>query len=141
MRAEEYLVKVWAGAHSKTNSKSFDELRLEKYRSGSGIDSLPPTSSSIRGHIFRGGLLIQHAINLLSNDALHLGPREYAWDESSGMMLPSKFLKLVPASKLCKCPCGGKCLKAPCKCRVSGKKCTVFCHDEKDNESCNNKLP
>ena len=55
---EEYLVKVWAGAKSKTSAKFFYQLRLETYLSGSGIDSLPPTSSSIRGHIFRGAFLI-----------------------------------------------------------------------------------
>jgi hypothetical protein len=50
--AEKYLVRVWAGARSKTNAETFDQLRIESYTSGSiGIDALPPTSSVVRGHI------------------------------------------------------------------------------------------
>ena len=141
--AEEYLVKVWNGANSKTCCKTFDELRLEKYKGRYALDTLPPTSSSIRGHIFRGGFLIYHVCNLLNKNYLHLDPKEYAWEESNGMMLPSKFLNLVPANKLCKCSCGGKCSKAPCKCSVFGEKCTMFCHDTKKNSTpspCINKL-
>ena len=38
---EEYLVKLWSGVKSKSNSKTFDNLRKEKYFSGTGIDLLP----------------------------------------------------------------------------------------------------
>ena len=124
---EEYLVKVWVGAKSKTMAKTFDQLRLEKYLSGSGIDALPPTSSSIRGHIFRGGLLIYSVVNLLNDNIVHLDPREFAWEESNGMMLPSQILKIIPACKLCKCSCGGLMFEG----RVSNEKCTLFCHDKK----------
>ena len=61
--AEEYLVKTYSGVKSKTQSKTFDELSLEKYIGGkyigwnSGIDALPPTSSVMKGHIHRGALL------------------------------------------------------------------------------------
>ena len=89
---EEYLVKVWSGARSKTNTKTFDQLRLKKYLSGTGIDSLPPTSSSVRGHIFRAGLLVYHATHLLEPEPEELDPQEYVWEESNGIMLPSKFL-------------------------------------------------
>ena len=49
---EQYIVKVWAGVNSTTTATTFDELRVEHYTScKTGIDSLPPTSSVIRGHI------------------------------------------------------------------------------------------
>ena len=136
--AEEYLVKVWSGARSKTNAKTFDQLRLEKYLIGTGIDSLPPTSSSVRGHIYRG-LLVYRATHLLELEPEELDPYEYAWEESNGIMLPSKFLKCIPANKLSKCSCAEKCSKGPCKCRLENEKCTLFCH-EKNNTSCVNKL-
>ena len=100
---EEYLVKVWAGAKTTITAKTFNELRLEKYLSGSGIDLLPPTSSSIRGHIFRGGFLIYNIVHMLDNDIIHLDPREYAWEENHGIMLPSQILKPIPTAKLCRC--------------------------------------
>ncbi|KAH3897519.1 hypothetical protein DPMN_021707 [Dreissena polymorpha] len=33
--AEKYLVRVWAGARSKTAAETFDHLRLENYSSAS----------------------------------------------------------------------------------------------------------
>ena len=65
--AEKYLVCVCAGVRSKTTSETLDELRFENYIGGeTGIDSLPPTSSAIRGHIHRGAFLIYKACNLLN---------------------------------------------------------------------------
>jgi len=66
--AEKYLVRVWAGARSTTTTETFDQLRLENYTSASaGIDSLPPTSSVIKGHIRRGAFPVHRACKLLAN--------------------------------------------------------------------------
>ncbi|KAK3885497.1 hypothetical protein Pcinc_010238 [Petrolisthes cinctipes] len=57
--AEMYLVGVLAGARSTTTAETFDQLRVETYTGGSaGIDSLPPTSSVIRGYIQQGFFLV-----------------------------------------------------------------------------------
>ena len=71
--AEKYLVRVWAGVRSKTTAETFDELRFENYIGGAtGIDSLPPTSSVIRGHIHHGAFLIYKACNLLNISNAHI---------------------------------------------------------------------
>ena len=43
-------MRVYAGVRSSTKAETFDQLRLAYYLSGIGIDTLPPTSSVIRGH-------------------------------------------------------------------------------------------
>ena len=65
--AEKYLVRVYAGVRSSTKAETFDQLGLAYYLSGIGIDTLPPTSSVIRGHIKRGAYLVHQACRLLSN--------------------------------------------------------------------------
>ena len=138
--AEEYLVKVWAGARSTTKCKTFDALTLEKYKGGTGIDSLPPTSSVIRGHIHRGALLIYRVCHLLDRDPEELDPNEYGWEENFGIMLPSQCLKSIPDNMLSLCKCTGKCDKGRCSCKAGGVKCTVFCHGRNNNLLCTNKL-
>ncbi|KAL8619946.1 hypothetical protein ACOMHN_015228 [Nucella lapillus] len=64
--AEKYLVHVWAGVKSRTTAETFNQLRVENYTSATaGIDSLPPTSSVIRGYIHRGAFLVHKACHLL----------------------------------------------------------------------------
>ena len=82
--AEEYLVKVWTGARSKTHASTFSQLRPQSYCSATaGIGSLPPTSSVMIGHIQRGAFLLYKACHLLagvcqqSNDPLE--PQEHGW--------------------------------------------------------------
>ena len=64
--AEKYLVHVWAGARSTTNSETFDQLRLEIYTTARvALDALPPTSNEITGHIQRGAFLVHKSCQLL----------------------------------------------------------------------------
>ena len=44
-------VKIWTGIRSNTTAKTFDQLRLEQYVNGSSIDTIPPISTVVRGHI------------------------------------------------------------------------------------------
>ena len=49
--AEEYLVKVWAGANRKVAARIFDALRLSDYtdsKEAKPLETLPPTSSSVK---------------------------------------------------------------------------------------------
>ena len=66
--AEEYLVRVYAGVRSSTKCVTFDEFRLECYLAGNSLDSLPPTSSVVLGHIRRGSYLIHLAQGLLDDN-------------------------------------------------------------------------
>jgi len=66
--AEKYLVRVWGWATSTTTTETLDQLRLENYISVSaGIDSLPPTTSVIKGHIRRRAFLVHMACKLFAN--------------------------------------------------------------------------
>ncbi len=58
--AEEYLVLVWAGSQSKTQSKTFDALRYEVRKTSSvPLDRLPPTSSVIQMHLRRAFYMVR----------------------------------------------------------------------------------
>ena len=92
----------------------------------------------MKGHLHRGALLVYRAIHLLDRDPEELDPHEYGWEESFGLMLPIRNLKLVPDNMLNVCACGGHCDSTRCGCRDRMVKCTVFCHGKKDNQECNN---
>ena len=76
---EEYLVKVWAGVKSNINCRTFSKLRLHEYTStknAKSLDTLPPTSSSILGHIWRAYSVIRDVLSLLDNDFVRTDPTE-----------------------------------------------------------------
>ena len=74
---EEYLVKLWSGVRWNTRCKTSNKLRLEKYLTGTGTDTLPPTSSVIRGHKHLAALLVYRNIHLLDRDPKELDPHEF----------------------------------------------------------------
>lgn len=144
--AENYLVRVWAGARSTTTSETFDQLRVENYTSANaGIDALPPTSSVIRGHILRGAFLVHKACQLLVSanvQEARLEPTRHGWEDHFGTLLPSKSLKPLPRSIITMCKCAGKCDTRRCGCRAAGGMCVIFCHGKSDacTTSCKNFL-
>ena len=137
--AEKYLVRVYAGVRSSTKAETFDQLRLACYLSGIGIDTLPPTSSVIRGHIKRGAYLVHQACTLLSNTQTFdsNAMQKYGWSEHLGMLLPTKCLNPLPCELLIVCKCSGRCNTRRCRCRDKKARCTVFCHS-KSSEPCVN---
>ena len=123
---------MWVGVRSKTTAETFDELRFENYIGGAaGIDSLPPTSSVIRGHIHRGAFLIYKACNLLNISDAHImdaEPLNHGWDERFGTILPSQCMKTFKDSIRKICNCAGKCETMKCGCSSAEVRCTMFCH-------------
>ena len=138
--AERYLVRVWAGVRSTTTAETFDELRLEAYLKGTGLDSLPPTSSVIRGHIHRGAYLINKSCKLLEDKQYEQPDNalEHGWIEKIGVFLPSKCFKYLPEKFLQTCKCAGNCETKRCKCKAAGVKCTMYCHSKNSSEPCIN---
>ncbi|KAK3885499.1 hypothetical protein Pcinc_010240 [Petrolisthes cinctipes] len=140
--AEMYLVGVWAGARSTTTAETFDQLRVETYTGGSaGIDSLPPTSSVIRGYIQQGYFLVTRACKLLMTAKEHetlLKAVGHGWDEYFGTLLPSKCMKLLPLTLLTTCKCAGRCTTRFCGCRSAGVQCVIFCHGKRNESLCKN---
>ncbi|KAL8620077.1 hypothetical protein ACOMHN_015359 [Nucella lapillus] len=138
--AEKYLVHVWAGVKSRTTAETFNQLRVENYTSATaGIDSLPPTSSVIRGHIHRGAFLVHKACHLLGaarEDCLET--LEHGWEQHFGTRLPSKCMKPLPPTLITICKCAGKCDTRRCGCCSAGVCCVTFCHGKADNSPCSN---
>ncbi len=118
--AEEYLVHCWAGTRSVTSVKTFGQFRHEVYTSAvRSIDKLPPTSSSIRGHIHRAAYLIFEACNLLQDvheKSEHSAVLKHGWEERFGIILPCKALNPLPTPLLSICKCLGKCDTLRCVC-------------------------
>ena len=102
--AEEYLVKVKAGATAKPLSSTFDGFRHERYTSAkTGIDNIPLTSHTFRAHIHKGAYLVYNACNLLNPEKSTLDPLEYGWEEPFGMRLHMKSLLILPQKLLQTC--------------------------------------
>ena len=112
--AEEYLVHVCAGARTKTKARTFDQLREERYSRGlAGIDSLPPTSSVVQGHIRRAAFLVHKACTLLlaysQQREDYLKPLKHGWAQHFGVLIPSTFMRSLPTALLTLCKCNEKC--------------------------------
>ena len=117
---EEYLVKVWAGVKSNINCRTFSKLRLHEYTStknAKSLDTLPPTSSSILGHIWRAYSVIRDVLSLLDNDFVRTDPTSYKWYRESGILLPDMCHNPLPEDKTVSCKCVGKCMTKKCACR------------------------
>ena len=140
-RAEEYLVRVWAGANVKTSAKTFNELRLIAYKSTKGnLSELPPTSLVAKNHIRRCWYSARVNLNLLAKENLqNIRPEAYGWDLTDGLMKPDKCLLFLPSRYIVTCRCKGSCMTNQCKCRKSGVGCVFYCHGVAGtNNSCRN---
>lgn len=139
--AEEFLVQLTVGVRSRTSAKTFDQLRMEYYKSGkAGIDALPATSSEIKGLIKRAWYFVRKACTLLEVGNKHQTPQEaldHGWDEHLGVLLPSKCMRPLPKRMLTTCKCVGECDTRRCGCCSANVKCVTFCHG-KDVKICKN---
>ena len=138
-KAKKYLVDVWAGVRSKHECKTFNNLRL-KYVTDStpkSLNSLPPTSSVIHGHIKRAYYVIKKVIHLLKDPNLTLDPFNYGWINDNDMFVPEKCLNPLPQELTIICKCTGKCSSNACSCKKSFQKCVIYCHKQ-DVSQCTN---
>lgn len=121
---EEYLVKV---LHPSSPSRTFNELRFELYiKKKVSLIDLPPTSSSLAGHLLRSYYVIRQYIQLLDND-FEKDIKRFGWLETEeGTLIPDKELLPLPDYYTVTCGCQKTC-KGNCKCRRIGTDCTEFC--------------
>ena len=94
---------------------------------------LPPTSSTINGHLERSYYVVNMCINLLNGKEL-LNPLDYSWRETPGGLLPNKRELTLPLEYTITCSCKSAC-SGRCKCVKNEVMCTIFC---KCDESCKN---
>lgn len=125
---EAFLVRVWK--HTAKES-TFDELRYSEFKRTGQMDHLPPTSSSIHGHIRRSLFLIRENINLLNTSWISDDPRANGWIEDDGMLLPDKCLHKLSDELLVTCGCS-RCGDERCKCKKAKLLCTEFCRCGRD---------
>ena len=139
-QAEEYLVKVWVGARSTTACRTFSQLRLEEYtsaKSSKSLDSLPPTSSVVLGHLKRAHCILRSLIKILDREPYDLiDYTNHGWVWDCGVLLPDQCLNPLQTNKTLTCYCKGKCKNRRCVCRRENEVCTIFCH--KKNLVCEN---
>ena len=140
-KAEEYLVHVWAGAKSKPESRTFDQLRVEchiRATTPKPLEALPPTSSVIRGHIQRAFFVVRNVLCLLGDPHSAPDPTNYGWVMDNDILLPAKCLNSLPHGKLVICKCMVKCNTKRCPCKKAGQNCVIFCHKQQES-ACQNK--
>ena len=132
-RAEEYLVHVWS-ARSKPKEKDFDSLRYSNYVSKkTTLIDLPPTSSSIFGHLERCHYVIRQYISLLDGH-FYGNPCHYGWLEESGVLVPDKRFSPLFKFYTVRCGCKKKCANQ-CSCVREDVECTEFCNCSKSCEN------
>ena len=137
-RAENYLVRIWAGARSTSPSYTFDQLRLEQHtaaKPAKPLEGLPPTLSVMAGHIIRAHHSVRFILTLLEPHDIP-DPRECGWMLEDGALLPEKCLKPLPRNVITTCKCMGKCMTKMCVCKKAKQKCVIFCH--KQTSECQN---
>ena len=138
--AEEYLVKVWSGIRSKTICRIFNQLTHYEYTSSKDakpLESLPPTSSIIRGHLVRAHFVIRKVTYLNLSNESESNDDHSGWVWESGFLLPAMCLNEMPNDITVMCKCEGKCKTNGCACRNLKQSCTIFCHKKKS--ACENK--
>ena len=132
---------MWAGANSKPNSKTFDQLRVEvllRTPTPKSINVLPPTSSVLHGHIKRAFYCVRKVLCLLDVSVTRpvTDSTKYGWVKDNDTLLPDKCLKPLPQRMLVVCMCTGTCGSTRCVCKKAGVKCVIFCH--KQESTCQN---
>ena len=126
----------------ESECKTLDQLRYWMYHHSKGmtVGKLPPTSNAIHSHILRAHYATYTLLNCLST--LSLDPKMYGFDEVDGMLLPSKFQRLVPDDLILYCNCV-KCSTKGCLCRSKSAPCCKFCkcqNVEMGNVACRNPI-
>ena len=128
--AEQYLVNV---LQENSQCKTFDELRYKMYRTqNKGLSELPPNSHSLHGHLLRSHHFINFCLSLEHNDVNMQSPLDFAWKLVHGMLVPHKYLRILPKKYINRCSCKKGCKKG-CGCKP--ELCTEYCKCE----DCNNK--
>ena len=130
---EKYLIKV---LDNKSESLTFDEYRFEVYhKKKKSIIDLPPTSSTISGHLKRSFYFIKMNCSLINYNTFTLKAVDYGWEFDSEILVPCKLLVQMPDELTVTCGCKIRCTKR-CKCVTMGTSCTEYC---KCSIECENK--
>lgn len=122
-KAETFLAHVYKRGNHGINK--MDDMRYHLYHhSGSTLLDLPPTSFATNGHILRAFYATYMQISCL--EYIQVDPREFGFEDSDGLLLPSSFGRLVPEDLPQCCSCT-KCATRRCICRDNNVSCCIYC--------------
>ena len=132
VQAEKYLVNV---VQAKSTCATFDELRYNIYTSkNKTLTELPPTSSTIRGHLLRCHYFVRVCVTLLDLETSELSPLNFGWKQVNGMLLPEKNQTSIPEEYTLTCACKKGCTRG-CSCKRNEEQCIEHCKCQ----NCSNK--
>ena len=89
------------------------------------LNELPPTSSTIRGHLLRSHYFVHLCSNLLYSYSKILEPANYGWIIENGLLVPTISFATVPSYLTTKCRCKKGCTKN-FGCKRTFEKCRVL---------------
>ena len=123
--AEKYLIQF---CKSGAKSDIFSDLRAEVYtHSGKSLGELPPSSSSIAGHLRRCHYVVRMSLDFLRGDNEMMNPLMYGWEEIDSTFSAEKCYLPLPDEYIVTCGCkSGKC-RGRCTCRKMDASCTEHC--------------
>ena len=111
--AEHYLVNV---IQPSSNCRTFDELRYDMYcTQEKSLSELPPTSYSLHGHLLRSHYFVNFCLTLEqlflhNNKSIHT-PLNFGYKSVNGILLPDKYLRIMPTQYVTRCSCKKGCTK------------------------------
>ena len=94
-----------------------------------GLSELPPTSYSLYGHLLRSHYFVNFCLTfeqslLHQNKSIH-SPLNFGSSKSvNGILLPNKYLRIMPIQYVTRCSCKKACTKV-CGCKP--EHCTEYC--------------
>ena len=68
------------------------------------LNVLPPTSSTIHGHLLWSHYLVYISSNILDSCSKILEPAKFEWIIKNGLLVPTKKFA-IPSDLTTKCPC------------------------------------
>ena len=80
-----------------------------------GLSELPPTSYSLDGHLLRSQYFVNFCLSLEQSDIhennLIPSPLNFGWKRVNGILLPQKYLRIIPSQYVTRCSCKKDCSK------------------------------
>ena len=85
----------------KSNCEIFYNLKYEICkRKEKALNELPPTSSTIHGHLLKSHYFVYLCSNLLDSCSKILEPTNFGWIFENWLLLPNKNFATVPSTSL-----------------------------------------
>ena len=92
--AERYLLRV---INLKSNCETFNDLRYQIYKTKEKAQNeLPPTSSTISGHLLKSHYIMYLFSNLLDSCSKILQLANYGWIIENRLLVPIKNFAMIP---------------------------------------------